>query len=136
MMARLLQFHIIGILASCPVSRIVRAGAVTAVSPLGPQRFPSGTVASSGGGAAAVTGGGELGGDFGAEVVEEMGHGDEAAADDAGGDLGDTFGSLRGRISQLVAWGEESSGWWDALFSEKGVGGRGKTYVHKATGKR
>ena len=29
------------------------------------------------------------GGDFGGEVTEEMGHGDEAAADDAGCDFGD-----------------------------------------------
>ena len=33
---------------------------------------------------------GELAGDFGDDVAEEVGHGDEAAADDARGDFGDT----------------------------------------------
>ena len=33
---------------------------------------------------------GELADDFGGEMVEEVGHGDETAADDAGCDLGDT----------------------------------------------
>lgn len=40
-------------------------------------------------GTRAVAAEGELAGDFGGEVSEEVGHGDEAAADDAGGDFGD-----------------------------------------------
>ena len=32
---------------------------------------------------------GELAGDFGAKMSEEVGHGEEARADDAGGDFGD-----------------------------------------------
>lgn len=41
--------------------------------------------------AATVTAEGELAGDFGSEVPEEVGHGDEAAADDAGCDFGDAM---------------------------------------------
>ena len=40
--------------------------------------------------AATVAAEGELAGDFGGEVPEKMGHGDEAAADDAGCDFGDS----------------------------------------------
>lgn len=41
--------------------------------------------------AATVATEGELAGDFGGEVAEEAGNGDEAAADDAGCDLGNTI---------------------------------------------
>ena len=68
--------------------------------------------------AAAVTTEGELAGDFGGEVAEEVGHGDEATADDAGCDLGDTV--VDGVVS-LMRCGE---------------GGNFQTHVHKATGNR
>ena len=42
-------------------------------------------------GTAAVATEGELAGDLGGEVAEEVGHGDEAAADDAGCDFGDAI---------------------------------------------
>ena len=58
---------------------------------------------------------GEPAGDFGAEVAEEMGHGDEAAADDAGRDLGDATAWSARETRQT--WGRQ-------------------TYVHNATGNR
>ena len=50
--------------------------------------------------------GGELGDDFGGEVAEEMGNGDEAAADDARGDFGDAVVLLVFAIySQVIGRG-------------------------------
>lgn len=72
----------------------------------------------AGAGAAAVATEGELACDYGDEVAEEVGHGDEAAADDARGDLGNTK-SLRG---------------WSAreMLRARGIG----AHVHSATGNR
>ena len=45
---------------------------------------------------------GELAGDFGRKVAEEVGHGDEAGADDAGGDFGDAVSCAIECVGQLV----------------------------------
>ena len=66
--------------------------------------------------AATVAAEGELAGDFGGEVSEEMGHGDETAADDAGCDFRDTVCRVSAR---------------DAASAETF-----QAYVHNATGNR
>ena len=67
--------------------------------------FPAGGGADNSGGSEfaagtrAATVVGELAGDFGREVAEEVGHGDEAGADDAGGDFGDAVSRLNALVS-------------------------------------
>ena len=66
--------------------------------------------------AATVAAEGELAGDFGGEMPEEVGHGDEAAADDAGCDFSDT-NCVVSRISAASS-------------------GNLRAHVHNATGNR
>lgn len=75
------ELHVVILASSCR-RRVVR------VAPLRHFAGPDGDEGRelAGPRAAAV---GELAGDFGGEVPEEVGHGDEATADDAGRDLGD-----------------------------------------------
>ena len=80
------KLHVV-ILASCG-GRLVRA------APLGHFVRADGDEGGefvAGSRAATVAAEGELAGDFGGEVPEEVGHSDEAAADDAGCDFGDTI---------------------------------------------
>lgn len=81
------EFHVV-VLASPRHGRLVRAAAA---APLGHLGHAGGDEVSelARPRAAAVAAEGELAGDFGGEVPEEVGHGDEATADDAGGDFGD-----------------------------------------------
>lgn len=72
----------------------------------------------AGPGAAAVPAEGELAGDFGGEVTEEVRHGDEAAADDAGGNLGDSIVGIA----------------WSAYEIQKTR--ERQAHVHNATGNR
>ena len=108
----LAKLHVV-ILAPCS-GRLVRAAPVGHFA--GADRDEGSEFARAG--AAAVAAEGELAGDFGNEVAEEVGHGDEAAADDAGCDLGDAI-LLHG---QLVEWMQRAQGC--------------QAHVHNATGNR
>ena len=105
------KLHVV-VLASCG-GRLVRA------APLGHFFGADGDEGGefvAGSCAATVAAEGELAGDFGGEVSEEMGHGDEAAADNTGCDLGDTVYGVSLR---------------DASSAESF-----QAYVHNATGNR
>ena len=78
------KLHVV-ILASC--GRLVRAAPLRHFA--GPNRDEGSEFATPS--AATMATEGELAGDFGPEMVEEVGHGDEAAADDAGCDLGNAI---------------------------------------------
>lgn len=108
----LAQLHVV-ILAPCS-GRLVRAAPLGDFA--GADRDEGSEFARAR--AAAVAAEGELAGDFGSEVAEEVGHGDEAAADDAGCDLGDTMDCA----GQLVRWMQQAQGC--------------QAHVHNATGKR
>ena len=92
------ELHVV-IFASCS-SRIVRGAPLGYF--IGADRKEGGEFVA-GSRAATVAAEGELAGDFGCEVSEEVRHGDEAAADDAGCDFGDA-------VCRVSSWDAASAG--------------------------